>query len=64
MAVRHMQGIPAQLEFLHVNDKKRRHPTHCIFCEGKEHICTNPHAGYYNERCKSSAKCDHYEERD
>lgn len=64
MAVRHMQGVPAHLEVLHANDGKRRHPTRCIFCEGKERICTNPHAGYYRERCRSSSKCPYYEERD
>ncbi len=63
MGVRHMQGVPAHLEYLHTKDK-RRHPTHCIFCKGKERICTNPMAVYYNERCKSSSKCDYYEEKE
>ncbi len=64
MGVKHMQGVSAQLEYLHTTDKIRRYPTHCIFCEGKERICTNPHAGYYRERCRSSSKCDDYEEQE
>lgn len=41
--VREMQGVPAQLEYLK-SDGKRRHPAHCIFREGtgKSRICTNP----------------------
>lgn len=64
MGVRHMQGVPAHLEVLKATDGKRRHPTHCIFCEGKERICTNPLAVYYNERCRSSKRCNYYEEKE
>jgi len=59
-----MQGTPAQIEPLRSNDGKRRYPTHCIFCEGKERSCTCPQSAYYNTRCRSSSKCDYYEERD
>lgn len=31
--VRDMQGVPAQLEYLK-SDGKRRHPSYCIFHEG------------------------------
>lgn len=41
-----------------------RYPTHRIFCDGKERICTCPQSAYYNTRCRSSSKCDYYEERD
>ena len=64
MGVRHMQGVPAQIETLHTTDKKRRYPTHCIFCEGKERICSNPIGIFYLDRCRSSSKCDYYEEKD
>mgnify|MGYP003322022731 CR=1 FL=1 len=63
MGVRHMQGVPAQLETLRSNDGKRRYPTHCIYCCGKERICTKIEANYYNVRCKSSSKCNYYEEK-
>jgi hypothetical protein len=64
MGVRNMQGTPAQLEKLRTNDGKRRYPTHCINCEGKERTCRSPLAPYYNSRCRSSSKCDYYEEKD
>ena len=67
MGVRHMQGVPAQLETLHTTDtdKKRRHPAHCIFAEGKggSRICTNPQSPLYYQHCGSASKCDFYEEK-
>lgn len=64
MGVRHMQGVPAQLETLRKKQgDKRRHPTHCINCAGKEHICRCAMAVFYLQRCRSSKNCDYYEER-
>ena len=62
MGVRHMQGVPAQLEFVKKKDK-RRYPTHCIFCEVKTRICICPQGNYYMDRCSSSQRCSYYEER-
>ena len=61
--VREMQGVPAQLEYLK-SDGKRRHPAHCIFREGtgKSCICTNPLSKTYYEHCNSAKNCDYYEE--
>lgn len=63
--VREMQGVPAHIETLK-SDGKRRHPAHCIFSEGKgtKRICTCPQGPKYYEHCTSSAKCNYYEERD
>ena len=63
--VRDMQGVSAQLITLK-SDGKRRHPSHCIFAEGKgaNRICTNPQSSIYYKHCKTSAKCAYYEERD
>lgn len=33
-----MQSVPAYLEILRSSDGKHRHPTRCIWREGKEHI--------------------------
>ena len=65
MGVRHMQGVPAHLEYVR-KDKtdRRRYPTHCIYCEGKDRICSCPLGGYYLERCRSASRCDYYEEKD
>lgn len=64
MGVRNMQEVPAHLETLKSTDGIHRYPTHCIFCEGKERICTNPVGNFYYHRCRSSSKCPEYEERD
>lgn len=66
MGVRHMQGVPAHIETLRPNDGKRRHPARCIYAEGKgvNRICTNPLSPIYLMNCKSSSKCDYYEERE
>lgn len=62
MGVRHMQGVPAHLEVLKKKDK-RRYPTHCIYCEGKERKCTCPLGNFYQRRCNSAQRCEYYEER-
>lgn len=53
--VRDMQGVPAQLEYLK-SDGKRRHPSYCIFHEGtgKNRICTNPQCEVYYKNCRSA----------
>ncbi len=60
-----MQGVPAQREYLKSNDKKRRHPSRCIFAEGKvkNRICTCPQSNFYYQHCPSASKCDYYEEK-
>ena len=61
--VRDMQGVPAHLEYLK-SDGKKRHPAHCIFHEGtgKARICTNPQCERYYDVCNSAKNCDFYEE--
>lgn len=63
--VRDMQGVPAQLEYLK-SDGKRRHPAHCIFHEGtrKKRICTNPQCEIYYKHCNSAKNCSYYEEEE
>lgn len=63
--VRDMQGVPAHLEYLKA-DGKRRHPAHCIFHEGTgvNRVCTNPTCEKYYERCNSAKNCDYYEEEE
>lgn len=63
--VRDMQGVPAHLEYLK-SDGKRRHPAYCIFHEGKGamRICVNPQSELYYKNCKSSKNCDYYEEEE
>lgn len=60
--VRDMQGVPAHLEYLK-SDGKRRHPAYCIFREGtgKSRICTNPAGPKYRQSCNSAKNCDYYE---
>lgn len=63
--VRDMQGVPAQLEYLK-SDGKRRHPSYCIFHEGtgKKRICTNPQCEVYYKNCSSAKNCNYYEEKE
>ena len=63
--VRDIQGVPAHLEYLK-SDGKRRHPAHCIFHEGtgKSRICTNPTGGKYYQPCNSAKNCEYYEEEE
>lgn len=63
--IRDMQGVPAHLEYLK-SDGKRRHPAHCIFHEGigRSRICTNPQCEKYYETCNSAKNCDFYEEEE
>ena len=62
--VRDMQGVSAQIVTLK-SDGKRRHPSHCIFAEGKgsNRFCTNEQCPMWKEHCRTAAKCDYYEER-
>ncbi len=61
--VSQMQGVPAQLEYLHPKDS-RRHPSHCIHKDGKgiNRMCTNTASPMYNQHCRSAARCAHYQE--
>ena len=61
---RDMQGVPAQIVTPKNNDNNRRHPSHCIYHEGKgkNRICKCERCGYYLSACHSAAKCDYYEE--
>ena len=63
--VRDVQGVPAHLEYLK-SDGKRRHPSHCIFHEGTgaNRICTNPTSDRYYEHCSTAKNCDYYEEEE
>lgn len=63
--VRDMQGVPAQLEYLK-SDGKRRHPPYCIFHEGtgKNRIYTNPQCEVYYKNCSSAKNCNYYEEKE
>ena len=62
--VREMQGVPAHLEYLK-SDGKRRHPSHCIYADGKgsNRICTSTESPIYNQVCHSSKYCDFYREK-
>ncbi len=64
--VREMEGVSAQIVTLKTNDGVRRHPSHCIYAEGKgkQRLCTCPLSLIYNNNCKSSSKCDYYEEKE
>ena len=61
--VSQMQGVPAHLETLKVNGK-RRHPARCKFHDGKRQarICKCNKCSNYLLRCPSASKCDYYEE--
>lgn len=61
-----MQGVPAYIEFLKTNDKKRRHPAHCVYAvgKGKERVCDCPNNPKWREKCQSSARCDDYIEKE
>lgn len=63
--VREMQGTPAQIVTLK-SDGKRRHPSHCIFAEGKgaNRKCSNAISPMNNEHCNSAKRCEYYEERE
>ena len=63
--IREMQGVPAQLEYLK-SDGKRRHPARCIFHDGtgKSRICTNPLSEICHKHCNSAKNCDCYEEQE
>ena len=63
--VRDMQGVPAQLEYLK-SDGKRRHPSYSIFHEGigKNQTCTNPQCEVYYKNCSSAKNCNYYEEKE
>lgn len=61
--LKQMQGVPAHLETLKT-DGKRRHPSHCKFHKGKgkARTCDCERCFNYLLNCKSTAKCDYYEE--
>ncbi len=62
--VSQMQGVPAQLEYLK-SDGKRRSISKCIFSEhqgARVYICTCPLSVRYNEECHNSRNCMQYEE--
>ena len=61
--VRDMQGVPAHIETLK-SDGKRRHISHCIYSKGKKgnYICKCTKSPNYNLECHSSSKCAHYSE--
>ena len=63
--VREMQGVSAHLVSLK-SDGRRRHPSYCIFAEGKgkSRQCTCPQSSIYYEHCNSASKCDYYEEKE
>lgn len=63
--VREMQGVSAQIVTLK-SDGKRRHPSYCIFAEGrgKSRRCTCPQSTMYYEPCFSAAKCQFYERKE
>lgn len=63
--VKEMQGVPAHLEYLKT-DGKRRHPAHCVFHDGvgRNRICTNTQSDMYNRHCNTSKNCDHYKEKE
>ena len=62
--VSQMQGVPAHLEVLK-SDGTRRHPSYCIFADGKGHerICTSPQSSNYYKRCRSAKNCVYYERK-
>lgn len=60
--VRDMQGVPAQLETLK-SDGKRRHIAWCKYSKhlGKHvYECTKKESPYFNIKCTSSRNCDFY----
>ena len=63
MGVKHMQGVPAHLEYLPRKDK-RRHMARCKFLVKPEKICDCTTSGYFQERCGGSARCEFYAEKE
>lgn len=63
--VSEMQGVPAHITTLK-SDGIRRHPSYCIFAEGKgkARICTCAQGPNYYKHCNSAARCDYYERKD
>lgn len=59
-----LQGEAIHLETLK-SDGKRRHPSYCVFADGKgkKRICTSPQSMIYNQHCNTSVRCDYYEEK-
>ena len=60
--VSQMQGVSAHLTTLK-SDGKRRHPSYCIFADGKgkNRICTSPQSYNYRKHCTSAKSCEYYE---
>ncbi len=60
--VREMQGVSAHLVSLK-SDGRRRHPSYCIFAEGKgkSRQCTCPQSPIYYDYCNSASKCEFFE---
>ena len=61
--VSQMQGIPAHLETLRKKDK-RRHPSYCIYHEGKgkNRVCKCIQSQNYSLTCSSARYCEFYVE--
>lgn len=60
--VRDMQGVPAHLETLHTNDR-RRNKAHCIHSEhtgNRVYICHCQDSGYREKACGGSSRCAYY----
>lgn len=63
--VSQMQGVPAHLETLK-SDGKRRYISRCIHSIHKgnhKYECTCKYSAYNDQLCRSSKNCDYYEER-
>lgn len=62
MGVRHMQGVPAHLEYVKCKGK-RRHMARCKFILKPQKICDCTSSGYFRSRCSGSSHCEFYEEK-
>lgn len=64
MGVKHMQGVPAHIEFLHDTKPERRNMLWCKNLVKPEKICDLPDSPYFEKGCISSTHCDYYEKKE
>ena len=65
MGVRHMQGVPAHIEYLK-SDSIRRNIAHCKFSKHlgkKNYICICTDSPHNETACNSSSRCDYYTDK-
>ncbi|WP_165000836.1 GreA/GreB family elongation factor [Xylanivirga thermophila] len=60
--VRHMQGVPAHLEYIHRDENTRRYKKRCIYFD--KYICKCNKSPNYMCKCYSPTICMYYREKD